>query len=363
MFRPEVGKTASSPGCRKMYTDSSNYQKIPMRKFFTNGHAVYISPLSIVVTIATLLGLFLLFQIRSIIALLFLSYIFMTALRPMVEFLMRKLRVPQPVSIIIVYVSVMTILIGMLSVILPPLGTELYQLLRTVELPFLQEELSTLRFTVSELGQLADSVGNSFGVVMTLINSTFTGVFTVFTLLVMSYYLMVDRDKLHQKIGWFSHERKHHDQAERFFATLDKQLGGWIRGQIILMVLIGVITYVGLSIIGVPYALPLALLAGLLEIVPNLGPTLAALPAIALAFLGGGGLLAGFTVVFYLVVQQLENNIIVPRVMKSNADVNPLVAIVAILIGLKLAGVVGALLAVPAYIVVRSVYAVWIKHS
>jgi predicted PurR-regulated permease PerM len=126
---------------------------------------------------------------------------------------------------------------------------------------------------------------------------------------------------------------------------------------------VGIITYIGLTLLNIPYALPLALLAGLLEIVPNLGPTIAAVPAIAFAYISGGPVMAGFVTLFYVIVQQLENNLIVPKIMQQNADVNPLVSIIVMLVGLKLAGIPGVLLAVPSYIVVRALYSHWFHRS
>ena len=127
------------------------------------------------------------------------------------------------------------------------------------------------------------------------------------------------------------------------------------------MLSIAVLTYIGLTIIGVPYALPLAILAGLLEILPNIGPTIAAIPAIAIGYITGGPVIAGVVLLLSIVVQQLENSVLVPKIMRENANVNPLISIVAILTGFQLAGVMGALLAIPSYITIRAVYSVFFR--
>ena len=142
---------------------------------------------------------------------------------------------------------------------------------------------------------------------------------------------------------------------------LEKELGGWIIGEGCLMLIIGVVTFIGFYLIGVPYALPLAVLAGLLEIIPNLGPIIAAIPAVLLAFVYGGAVTGSATLVFTIVVQQLENILIVPQVMKNTADVNPIISILLILAGLQIFGIVGALLAVPIYMSIRIFYNYWIK--
>ena len=129
------------------------------------------------------------------------------------------------------------------------------------------------------------------------------------------------------------------------------------------MLIVGAITFVGVMILGVPYPLPLALLAGLLEVIPNVGPTVSAIPAIILAAINLGWPATIATLVLYIVIQQLENNLIVPRVMKKNVDVNGLTSILCILIGGSLFGVVGALLAVPLFIVLRTIFEVWRKYT
>ena len=112
------------------------------------------------------------------------------------------------------------------------------------------------------------------------------------------------------------------------------------------MTIIGVLTYLGLIALGIPYALPLAIFAGILEIVPGIGPIVSSIPAILLGFTVSPVMAAAVAALYFL-IQQLENNLIVPNIMRRVAGVNPLVTMVSIAIGLKLAGVLGAILAVP----------------
>lgn len=319
-------------------------------------HLVSISPKIVIFTVTFLLGLYFLYQIQGILITLFLAFIVMTALRPAVDKLNHKLRVPRALSILLVYLLMLMTIGLMMAIVLPPLLSEGYNFLRSIEVPFLEQELQNLKLTVQEISALMGQVGNGANVVLSLITSTFSSVFAFFTLLVMSFYLMMDRPYLHLKVSWFTSDKKHFVIAKNFLDSVESQLGGWIRGQIILMLVIGLITYIGLGLLGLPFALPLAIIAGLLEILPNLGPTLAAVPALALAMITGGPALTLVVLVFYIIVQQLENNLIVPKIMQANADVNPLVAIVIILTGFHLGGVVGALLAIPFYIVLRTTY-------
>lgn len=325
---------------------------------------IRISPSIVLYTLGILGGIYFLFSIKAIIVQVFLALIIMVGLNPAVTALHRTVRLPRAIAAFVVYILMLATLILSLALIVPPLVGELYQLLKVINLPLpiLQEQINNLSFTVAEVSEIAQRVGSSVGMILSVVTSTFTGVFTLFTILVISFYLLLDRPHLYKKISWFTRKPEHLSLAKHIVDELEIQLGGWVRGQLVLMLIIGVVTYIGLMLIGVPYALPLAILAGMLEILPNLGPTIASVPAIALAFVSLGPVMGGVTLAFYVVVQQLENNLIVPKIMKDNADVNPLIAILVILIGLKLYGVIGALLAVPTYIILRLGYGIYYRH-
>lgn len=323
---------------------------------------VVISP-SIVVFTAAFFGiLYLFYTLREIVVILFMAFILMVALNPAVNKL-QKIVKSRVVSIFIIYLLLIVVISSIIATLVPPLAQQLTQLLRTIEMPYFQDEVANLRFTVQELNQLAADYGGSIETIITIVSSTFRSLFHSLTLLFISFYLMIDEPNLHKKIGWFTAEKRHFKLARKFLDDIEEQLGGWIRGQIIIMSIVGLITYLGLEIIGVPYALPLGMIAFALEILPNLGPTLAAIPGIGIALLHGG-LVPGLVVlIFYIVLQQFESSVLTPRVMKSNADVNPLVSILGILSGFKLGGVVGGLLAIPIYILLRTIYGYYLKYQ
>ena len=137
---------------------------------------------------------------------------------------------------------------------------------------------------------------------------------------------------------------------------MEKKLGGWVRAQGALMLIIGLVSYFGLRLLGIDFALPLALLAGVLEVVPNVGPTLAAVPAV-LAGLAISPLMGLAVAALYFLIQQIENGFILPQIMSRGAGVNPLVAIMALVAGFQLGGVIGAVLAIPLVLLVQVVAA------
>lgn len=332
-----------------------------MKKLFLNDHSVSISPFSIIFTVLFILGIYGVYYIRSVLVLLLLSFILMVALNPIVRFVNQKLKIPKIPSIMIAYSLVLLIIAVLLGMLVPPLAKEFVQLINNFHLPFLQDALKSFNFTLQELSSVVNNLGGGFNVVFNVVNMTFTGVFTIFTVLVMSFYLMVEHSELHKKIFWFTRKEEYVHQFRDFIDSVELQLGGWVRAQIILMFSIFLVTLISLSLISVPYALPLALLAGFLEIVPNLGPTIAMIPAVFVAYITFGPVMAGIVTLLYIVIQQLENNILVPKIMKSSANVNPLVSITSILIGLKLGGIIGALLAIPVYILGRTIFSTFIQ--
>lgn len=322
---------------------------------------VEISPSIVIFTIAAILGIYFIFFVHQILLLLFLAYILMVALNPGVTKLQKKFKIPRPLSIFLVYVLFISVVILVAGMIIPPLINQLYQLLKTIELPYFDNLINNFEFSVQELTEVVNQFGSSFAAVASFVTSTFSTLFMSFTLLVMSYYLLMERPSLHEKMYWFTNKRSNIKAAENFVDSLDHQLGGWVRGQIVLMSVIGIVTYIGLFILKVPFALPLAILAGFLEILPSLGPTVAAMPAILLATIAGGPVLGVITLVFYIVLQQVENSFLVPQIMSRNAHVSPLPSILSVLIGFKMFGVMGALLAIPIYIVIRTIYSTWFK--
>ncbi len=330
-----------------------------MFSFLDSDQTVTISPISIMYAVAIILGLAFVYYIHSILILVFLAFLIMTALNPAVRALQR-VGLPRAVGIAVAYLTLVVSVVIFAMLIIPPLAVQMVNISESlnlpIDIPLLQSQLRDLTFSLNEVNQLLGNVGSSVRAFFAVVGSAFNVVFTIFTLLVISAYLLIDRDRLHLRIAWFTDEKKHLETAKRFVDEVESQLGGWVRGQLILMLTVGVVTYLGLSLLGIPYALPLAILAGVLEIVPNLGPTIASIPAIAIGLIYAGPVMALMVVGFYVIVQQLENTILVPNIMSNSVDVSPLTTIVLILVGLQVGQVVGALLAVPVYIVLRTLF-------
>jgi len=310
---------------------------------------VEISHRTIIFTTVFLLSLWFLVQVSEIIFWLFISFILMSAFKPTVDYLEGK-RFPRILAILVIYVFLILVLVFVGSTIIPPLVTQTIGLierlpgyLRTV-LPFLTIDPGVVTQQIAPIGQ--NLVKLSLGI--------FNNLVAFFTIIVITFYLLLERKNLNSYLTFLLGDTTG-SNVSGVIRKVEERLGAWVRGQVTLLFVVGILTYIGLAILGIPYALPLAILAALLEIVPNIGPVLASIPAIIVSF-AVSSLHPMFTIIMYIIIQQLENQLIVPQVMRRVVGLPPLVTIVAILIGVKLAGIRGAVLAVPVVVTFEAIF-------
>jgi predicted PurR-regulated permease PerM len=287
-----------------------------------------------------------LYQIREVIILLFLAIIFMSALGPVVDKL-ERFKIPKTLAIGISYLSILGLIFFLIYIVTVPLIEETTHLAQT--LPHLVEQLLPAEGPINRSlveDQIATLSGNAASFLLTIFNNFIAFV----SIAVLTFYLLVERDRLDDLIAQFFVGRE--QRAKDIVRKIEDKLGSWLRGQLALSIIIGLLSYLVLFLLGVPYALPLAILAGILEVVPVIGPIISAIPAIIIAYTVAP-ILALMVTVAFVIIQQLENNLIVPQVMKRAVGLNPLIVILAVAIGGKLLGVAGALLAVPITVVIQ----------
>jgi len=200
-----------------------------------------------------------------------------------------------------------------------------------------------LKDLVESVQSIASNVSDGF---IKIVSTVFGGIFSFILIVVLSFYLAVQEDGVAKFLGLISPVSR-----EKYIVDLwkrsQRKIGQWMQGQLLLMILVGVLTYLGLMILGVKNAILLAVLAGLLEVIPLFGPVLSAIPAILTGFVDGG-LTAVFLIAgLYLIVQQFENHLIYPLVVKKIIGISPIIVILGVIIGAKLAGFLGIVLSVP----------------
>ncbi len=313
---------------------------------------VEISHRTIVFVVLLLAALWLVFQIRDVIFIIFVAFIIMSALNPLVDRL-QKLRLPRSLSILIVYIIVWGLIGSVLAIIIRPLFDQTTHLLTLLPAALGRIELFSNNQEVITT-QFLNRIGTLPADIFKFIVEVFGNLLSVFTTLVISFYMLLERRNLDEiASSVFGHDNQ--GKVSKIITTIETRLGGWVRGEIVLMFSIGIMTYVGLSLLGVEIALPLAIIAGILEVVPNIGPTISAVPAVLVA-LTIHPFTAIATVALYILIQLLENNLLVPHIMRRAVGVNPLVSILSLMIGLRLAGPAGAVLAIPLVIVAQTTY-------
>lgn len=305
------------------------------------------------VVIAVLL-LFL-YLVREVILMMFVAIVIASGIDPWIDFLQKK-RIPRWLSVIFIFLCIIGIIFLTIYLLIPPIASQLHQLIQYLPqyYKFISKQVETSDVMQFESGLegLQKNFGNltgKFNDLASNIFGTFSGVIrgivSVVVVFVLAFYFVVEEDNFKKFIRSVTPLR-YRPYVEDLVDRVQSQVGRWFRGQLLLGLIVGVMVFIGLSLAGVKYALVLALLAAILELVPYVGPVISAVPAVFLGFIQSP-ILGLIVIGIYLLVQQLENNLIVPNVMKRVVGLNPLVIILVILVGGKLAGILGAILAVP----------------
>lgn len=316
---------------------------------------IEISHKTIIFAVFFLISLWFLYFIRDIILELFVALLLMTILEPLVN-LLTKIKLPRSLAVLLSYILFFGIFGVAISLIVPPLISQ-----TTSFVGVLPSYLSNLglaeALSTNVLSDILARLGNLPGEVIKFTFSLFGNLISVITVLVFSFYMLLARGKLDDILGsFFGDARKRSLVA--LIGDLEKRLGGWSRGELVLMITVGVLTYIGLTVLKIPFALPLAILAGVLEIIPFLGPILAAVPSLIIGF-GISPAMGLGTVILAIVIQQLENYLLVPKIMEKSVGVSPIVTLIALAIGARLAGVTGMIISVPTVIALQ----VFLKQS
>ena len=257
---------------------------------------VTISYTSIIRVVLVISAIFFLYLIRNAIALLFVSVIFAAAVDPWVDW-MQKRKIPRAVSIMMIYIVLLALFSLVIVLMIPPITEQIGQIVSNV--PAYYEKISVgvnrLQDTaassnvsvgsdsiVSALQGLSSSLAQTTKSIFVTITSIFGGFLSLLIVLVITFYIVVEEDALKKFIKKIT-AHKHRSYIEDLIERMQLKIGLWLRGQLLLSFIVGFLTYIFLSILGVRYALLLALVAGLFEVIPYLGPWMSAVPALFVA--------------------------------------------------------------------------------
>ena len=331
-----------------------------MKNLKENVLTLEVRPYSLI-KILFFIGIALLFiRISEVVLLLFMAFIIMSATKPAAVYLNTKLKIPEGLAISIVVVSILTILSISFYLISVPLTNEVSKFAENIpalsnniadwvaQIPILSNNINQQEITtffsnlfstiIDKLNTIANTLGGA-------ILSAFRGIVLALFIIIFSIYLFLDRELIISFIiKLFRLER---DNFFKVYNKVESQLGAWVRGQIFLCFAVGLTTYIGLTLLDIKYALPLGILAGILEIVPIIGPVITGiiLTLVGLSISPVSGVLC---LILSIAIQQLENNFLVPVVMKRAVGISPVLTIISLLIGQELFGLLGAVISVPA---------------
>lgn len=372
--RVEVSEVkASSSSSRKRKSRSSNPKNFDQVKIFRRSDGKIVKfELTVKSLVLVALGVLLFFyasEILGVLVILFFSFILTSAVMPIYQSLRDK-GMSKFLSIFVVYFSFIILVLLLVGLIIIPFGNQIGSLisdipnvvnqlmasLSSLQLPFLEIDQATIELSIQEYvnelsANFVPTVTTGFGSVWGFVGaalSAFGGGFVAFMAAVtVSIYTVVDHDYLIDNYVLRFVDAKERLIVRKLIYDVEVRLGKWLVGEAVLMLIIGVMSWILLVVLGVPFAFSLAVIAGLLEMVPNIGPAVAAFFAVPMATIDGGLGIGVLTFAGYIVIQQLENNFIVPKIMSNAAGLRPIIVIVGMLFGFSIGGVLGGLLTVP----------------
>ena len=311
---------------------------------------------SVVKTIAVLVLAVLLFLIRDVILIVLTAIVIASAMEPGIKFCIRY-KINRTFSALLLYIIIAGFFLSALYFLFVPLLSESSEFLTS-----LPEYTHTIA-TATSSNQFINSITSTFSIpdLVSQINTTlirvssgffgtidviFGGALSFVLIIVLSFYLAVQEDGVSKLLRLVT-PLKNEKYVISLWKRTQEKIGFWIQGQLLLGVIVAVLAFLGLTLIGVSNALLLAFVVGVFEIIPIFGPIISAVPAIIIAFSNSGFGLAAMTAGLFLIIQQFEAHLIYPLVVRKVVGMPPIVSILALLIGAKLAGFLGIILAIP----------------
>lgn len=315
-----------------------------------------ISTQTLLKILAVVLAAGFLYFIRDIVLIVFISLILASAIGPYVNWL-QKFKVPRTLGALFIYVFAFGLIFFSLLLLINPISTEIRNL--SDDFPIYWEKLSfgwqtVATFTESHGLQqevidgiksiqvaLTALATNIFGGALSVVG----GAFSVVVVLVITFYLAVYDRQMKNRISSVM-PKKYQDYSTHLIERMQEKIGMWLRGQLVLSFIIFTLVLIGLTLLGVKYVWVLALLSGVTEIIPYFGPLIGGIPAVFIAFTQSP-VLGLLTIAMFVIIHQMENYFITPQVMRKAVGLNPVIVIVAMLIGAKIGGIAGIVLAIP----------------
>ncbi len=324
---------------------------------------IVISVKTILLTILMILAGYVVYRLGPIIGIFAIATLLTISLESLVKYLMKLTVFNKPlkrnVAVIISYFLLIVViaLVGSLGV--PPVISQFQKMIASLS-QYAQELHLSDGFSLS-LKDFIPQAANASSEVLTVTISIFSNLTTLFSIFVISIYMSLDWENLKKRFAGLFPE-KLEDDVKDTIAKVETNVGQWMKGELVLMLVVGFFSFLGLFILNVKYPVALGIVAGIMEIVPMIGPIISAIIAGIIAFadapIKGLGVIA-----LFIIVQQLENNLLVPKIMQKVSGFSPLIILLSLLVGSEFFGVVGAIVAVPTTMILSIVLRKFLLHS
>ncbi|MBY0492915.1 MAG: AI-2E family transporter [Cyanobacteria bacterium] len=313
----------------------------------------------------TVILLWTLYLVRGPLLLIYVSALFATGIAPLVHAIERRSwkigrrQLPRPAAILVIYATVIGAFAGLGAAVVPPLvrqsqefWTQLPAYMDMAQRRLTSWGLIAPGASFKELLQQAPAgSGDAVTVVIATLWGFIGGIFGLITILLLTFYLLVDAHGLSELFVRLFHRRER-NRVSKISGLVAAKISAWLGGQMLLGLIIGTMSAIGFFFMGVPYFFVLAVIAGIGEMIPMVGPLLSAIPAVLVALTVSPGLALGVAG-YCWALQLLENNVLVPKVMGQTVGLSAVTVIASLIIGSSLLGVVGALLAVPTAAIIQ----------
>ncbi len=298
---------------------------------------------------------FLLYKMLDLVLVVLTSVVIASAIEPILNWFGR-FKVKRLFAVIITYICVVLVFSGLLYFFIPPVLNEASNLLSnmpryldtlTLWNPLGDNSLADTNQIIANISETLKSfTSNISDNIIGIASRIFGGALSFILIIVLSFYLAVQEGGVEKFLRVIT-PLKNEAYIINLWKRSQRKIGYWMQGQLLLGIMVGILVYLGLVILGVENALFLAVLAGVLEIIPLFGPIIAAIPAVLFAFVGDGITAAILVIGLFVIIQQFENHLIYPLVVKKVVGISPILVILTLIIGAKLFGFLGILLSVP----------------
>ena len=329
---------------------------------------------TIAVTALTVIVLWAAYQVRAVLLIIYISGLLAVGFSPIVRLIERQKvlpigprRFPRWLAILVLYLAILGVLAVVASLVMQPLIDQAQALWAAKDEMFekaqqylISKGIIREHLTFQQAVQRAPGAGGSEVIGRTVFSAVVGfvgGIFGLLTILILTFYLLVEAGTLRKfLIALFPRSRRPRvDAAAR---AITEKVSAWLGGQLLLAGIIGTTSAVGLWLLGIPFFYVLALISGVGELIPIIGPILSAIPAVAVAASVSFKKVL-LVILFFVVQQQIENHVLVPKVMERQVGVSAVTVIVALLIGGNLLGIPGAILAVPTVAILQVLVTEW----